>query len=218
MINNAFEKGRATYPWWPDWRGDCAAIVAGGPSLKGFDLSPLKDRIHTIAIKVAIDLCPWAEVVYGCDAPWWVSRNGLPKYKGIKLYHGIQANQYPNMRRVEIEIGSDTMLVDKPLKIGNGGCSGFQALNLAVQFGITDVILIGYDLHERGGVHWYGRNKWNQANNPMGSNYNRWRKGFETAKPSLTNLGVTVINASLGSELKCFPIKSLEDTMREWGL
>lgn len=211
--------GVQKYPWWPDWRGECAAIVGCGPSIKHADLSVLRDRIHVIAIKEVVDLCPWAEICYGCDAPWWISRSGLPKFSGLKLFHGVQAaNCGKNMRRIEIEISRDDVLVEQPLKVGNGGCSGFQALNLAVQFGATDVILVGFDLHERGGNHWYGRNKWPNASNPMQSNYNRWNKGFASARPTLARLGISVVNASPDSQLEGFPKKSLAEAMGEWGL
>ena len=217
-MNPAFERGRALYSWWPDWRGECVAIVGGGPSIKGLDLSVLRDRIHVIAIKVAVDMMPWAEVCYGCDAAWWIDRKGLPKYQGLKLFHGVQAKQFPNMHRVEIDMQKDVLLVDEPLKLGNGGNSGFQAINLAVQFGATDIILLGIDCHERGGVHWYGRNTWLNANNPMGTNYNRWIKGFNAVTKGLHKMGVTVVNASTQSEVKMFPRRPLPEIMQEWGL
>jgi hypothetical protein len=218
-MNQAAELGPDKYPWWPDWRGECAAIVASGPSIKKLDLSILKDRIHVIAIKTNIDRCPWAEACYGCDAAWWIDRKGLPKYGGLKFFHGIMAKQCADdMHRVEIEMAKDVMLVEQPLKLGNGGNSGFQAINLAVQFGATDIILVGFDLHGHGELHWYGRNKWPNANNPSQSNFNRWRKGFEIAKSSLDKLRVNVVNTSMDSELKCFSKMSLADVMAEWGL
>jgi hypothetical protein len=48
--------------------------------------------------------------------------------------------------------------------IGSGGNSGFQALNLALQFGARRVILVGFDLNLAGGVHWHGRTP--RLNNP----------------------------------------------------
>ena len=217
-MNAAFELGLKQHAWWPNWKDECVAIVGSGPSIKLAELKLLKDRIHAIAIKVAVDLCPWAEVCYGCDAPWWISRQGLPKFGGLRMFHGVAANQYKDMHRVLIDLNKDNILVDEPMRIGNGGNSGFQALNLAVQFGAKDIILVGMDCHERGGVHWYGRNTWTNANNPMGSNYNRWMKGFETAKKDLDRLGITVINASEQSEIKTFPKKSIPQAFEEWGL
>jgi hypothetical protein len=50
--------------------------------------------------------------------------------------------------------------------VGGGGNSGFQAVNLAAQFGASRIILIGFDMTDRGGKHWYGRNHWPMSNNP----------------------------------------------------
>lgn len=222
MINTAYIKGLAEYPWWPNWDGECAAIVAGGYSIKSMDLSVLQNHIHVIAVKAAVDLCPYAEVVYGCDAAWWLDRQGLPKYKGIKLFHGSQAaNRWPDMRKVEIDLKSDAMLVDKPLRLGNGGNSGFQAMNLAIQFGAKDIILLGIDCNaadQHGSLHWYGRNKWNGANNPQGSNFKRWKDGFNAAKKSIDALHVDVVNCSEGSALNTFRKAPLGIVMQEWGL
>ena len=217
-MNAAFEAGSRKFPWWPDWREECVAIVGAGPSIKKMDLSLLKDRIHVIAIKVAVDLLPWADICYGCDAPWWISRQGLPKFSGLRMFHGVAANQYKDLHRVFIDMGKDNILVDEPLHIGNGGNSAFHAINLAVQFGVKDIILIGVDCHDRGGTHWYGRNTWLNANNPMGTNFVRWMKGFDAAKKDLDRLGVTVVNASTQSEVKTFPKTPLDAVMTEWGL
>lgn len=215
LLRNA----RQIYRWWPDWEGDSVAIVAGGPSVIGMDLSILQNHIHVIAIKTAVDLCPWAEVCYGCDAAWWIDRKGLPKFHGLKFFHGMAAaNKWPDLKRVDIEMSKDLMLMEKPLKLGNGGNSGFQSMNLALQFGAKDIILVGFDCHDRGGIHWYGRNKWMNANNPMQSNFNRWAKGFHSAKKDLDRMGVTVINTSETSDLECFPKMPLIEVMRLWGL
>lgn len=218
MKNNAAELGPKTFGWWPDWRGECVAIVGSGVSTRATDLSLLRDRIHVIAIKTNIDLLPFAEVVYGCDAPWWIDRKGLPDYKGLKIFHGQQASHFKDMHRVEIEISKDSILLHEPMRIGNGGNSGFQAINLAAQFGAANIILIGFDCHAKKDVHWYGRNKWVNANNPAQANFNRWLKAFDAAKKDLDRINVSVINTCLDSEIKCFEKMSLPDAMREWGL
>lgn len=221
MKNEAAELGPKQYDWWPDWRGESVAIVASGPSMKKVDVSVLKDRIHVIAIKRTVELCPWAEVCYGCDAPWWLHENGLPNFHGIKLFHGAQAaNRWPDLRKVDIDIKANTVLVDKPLRIGNGGNSGFQALNLAIQFGAKDIILLGFDCAtpNQHDLHWYGRNQWANANNPMQSNFNTWLKGFDSAKKDIDRLGVEVVNCSAVSSINTFRKAPLNETMKEWGL
>lgn len=224
MINKASELGPQIYSWWPDWRGECCAIIGSGPTIKKMDLNILRNRIHVIAIKVNVELIPWAEICYGCDAAWWISKNGVPHkhFSGIKICHGSQAWHFPNMCKVDIELGTDEMLVEKPLKIGNGGNSAHQALNLAIQFGAKDIILLGIDCKSKDEDHhynhWYGRNKWSNANNPIQNNYNRWMRGFDIAKKTIDKLGVNVINCSPDSALKTFKKATLEQTLEEWGL
>jgi hypothetical protein len=214
----AYEIGKKTYPWWPAWEGQCVAIVASGMSTKQAGVEALRDRIHVIAIKTNYDLCPWADIVYGCDAPWWIDRKGLPEFKGLKIAHGPETIRFPDIKRCTIE-KDDRIFIEKPLTIGNGGNSGFQALNLAVQFGAKDIILIGYDFNAAGGdLHWYGRNKALGMNNPSPSNFQRWLRGFDSIRKDVQAFGLTVINTSEISSIPHFRKAKLADILKEWGL
>ncbi len=128
--------------------------------------------------------------------------------------NGLQG--FPDIRRIEIEKTGDTLLFDKPGKTGSGGNSGFQALNLAVLWGAKRILLIGFDMTDRSGVHWYGRNNWPQANNPNQSNFKRWIAAFDAAAPVLAGMGVEVVNATTSYAMKCFPRRSIEDALRAW--
>ncbi len=109
-------------------------------------------------------------------------------------------------------------MFDRPGIVGSGGNSGFQALNLAAQFGASRVLLIGFDMHVGNGVHWYGPNKWHAANNPANSNLMRWRDAFTTQAPKLERMGIEVVNASPDSALRCFKIQTVEEILQQWGL
>lgn len=208
--------------WFPDWRGECVAIIASGPSAKQATIGALKDRVRVIAIKKNIELCPWADVVYGCDTAWWKSVRGLPDYKGLKLAWSAQVcTEYPEIRRVFIDdIRCDKILFDDIGHVGAGGNSGFQTLNLAVQFGARKILLVGFDMHDRSGVHWYGRNNWPGANNPseVDAGFPRFRRSFAAAAIELEKMGVEVVNASPISELKCFQKMTVEQTLAAWGV
>jgi hypothetical protein len=221
MENVASRIGPTTIPWWPDWRGECCAIIASGPSTNPLQVNALRDRIHVIAIKSNVDLAPWADVVYGCDDAWWVSRNGLTEFKGLKITYGQRASEFQDMKRIDIDrtSGGDRIMVDRPALIGSGGNSGFQALNLAVQFGATGILLIGYDMTSTGNSpHWYGRNNWPGSSNPIESNYERWRKAYGGSISILQELGVDVVNASPSSALNCYRRATVLDAMKGWGL
>lgn len=193
-------------PIWPDWSGETAIIVASGPSLKKQDVEICRGQAKVIAIKKCVELAPWADVVYGCDGPWWRSVQGLMKFSGLKLAHeptvcgsewGIQRVAIPDPK-------SNRFLFDKVGTVGAGGNSGFQAVNLAAQFGARCIIVLGFDMQGETGGHWYGRNNWMQANNPDQWCYRRWQKAFETSAPEMKARGVEVINASRDSALTCF--------------
>jgi len=141
----------------------------------------------------------------------------LPEFTGLKMcWAGNLLSGFPDIRRIEIDKFVDRLLFDEIGKIGSGGNSGFQALNLAVQFGARRIILIGFDMTDRGGVHWYGRNNWMMANNPDATNFNRWIAYFATAADQLRSMGIDVVNASPTSVLKAFPRRSIADAMKEW--
>ncbi len=205
---------------WPNWSGDVAAIVASGPSAKTANVGLLKGRARVIAIKKSVELVPFADVVYGCDAPWWRSVQGLMKFQGLKLAYdrGVCGSEY-GIRKVEIpEPASNDLLFGETGRIGAGGNSGFQALNLALQFGAERILLIGFDMHGRSGEHWYGRNNWSMCSNPTEDNYWRWRKAFERAAPVIAARGAEVINTSTISDLNCFPKLSIERALQSWGM
>lgn len=97
-----------------------------------------------------------------------------------------------------------------PLRIHQGGNSGFQALNLAVLLGARRVLLLGFDLGRRGGRrHWHGDHP-GDLNNPDETNFAWWRTAFAGAVPDLARAGVAVVNCTPGSALDCFPMAPLE--------
>jgi hypothetical protein len=222
--NKAAALGPSKFPWWKDWRGECVALIASGPSTNKKTVEILKGRIHVAAIKTNIDLCKdsrgyWADLVYGCDGAWWKSRNGLEQFKGLKLtYDASASDAYPGLHKVEIDKKRHEILTDEPGLVGSGCNSGFQLLNIVVQFGVTGILLIGFDVDDRSGVHWYGRNNWPGARNPDGSVFPGWRQHYAAAAPALKNRGVDVVNASPASAIDCFRKAGAEETLRQWGL
>jgi hypothetical protein len=218
MINQAAQDGPSSIAWWQDWRGQYAAVIASGPSVKKEQVAQLRGRVRVLAIKRNVDLAPWADAVYGCDAHWWNSRQGLPEFKGLKLAYTSPLLMRGEIKQIHIEREHDAILVKKPGEVGSGGNSGFQALNLAVQFGALGIMLIGFDMKPNGNSpHWYGRNDWPGCANPMEHNYQRWQRAFDSSAPMLAELGVDVVNCSTFSALKHFRRASIADTLIGWG-
>ncbi len=208
--------------WYLDWSGFAVAIIASGTSAKKANIAALRDAMPVIAIKKNVELAPWADVVYGCDAAWWKAQQGLPEFKGLKVSwrgdNSFRPAPYADIKLVDVQRLSDELVFEPCGKLGAAGNSGFQALNLAIQFGAKHILLIGFDMHDRSGAHWYGRNNWPQGNNPTEDNFRRWRRAFEMSAPKLKARGIQVFNASDTSVLKCFERRTVEDAMSYWNL
>lgn len=220
ISGTVFDRGAAKFAWWPDWRGRAVALVAAGPSANKAGVEQLRGRMLVFAIKQGIDLAPWADAVYGCDKPWWEHKRGLPKFGGLKLAWEQEppGALYPDVRPIIIGHKKDDQLrLDEPCVIGSGGNSGFQALNLALQFGASRLLLIGFDFSDRSGAHYYGRNGWPMANNPTADNFRRWLQSLTANAGELQRLGVDVINAAPFSALQCFRKRSVAEAIAEWG-
>jgi hypothetical protein len=217
-LNRAAELGPSKFPWWQDWRGECVAIIASGPSAKKANIEALRDRIHVVVVNDCYKLCPWAEILYSCDANWWKVHDGAKKFTGLRITQDVQAiGRYPGLIKVDVEARGNDLLTDTPGYLGAGANSGFQLLNLVVQFGATGIALIGFDMNVERGEHWHGRHP-HPLSNPMQSNCTRWLKAFEGAVPKLRSLGVQVVNCSAESALTIFPKMNIEGALARWRL
>lgn len=152
---------------------------------------------------------PQADVLYAADGTFWGMYRGVEKFRGLKLTQDTwAARHYRDVHLVELTRKRDEILVDRPGVIGDGGNSGFQALNIAVQFGAKKIVLVGFDMRLDAGIHWHGKHPPGLVN-PGDNNLVRWRKALNGAASRLAELGVTVVNASPISALTAYPFQPL---------
>lgn len=117
---------------WPDWRGQVAVIVATGPSVADAPLIEAKGRARIIVIKTSWRLAPWADVLYQSDGSWWERHRGVPEFCGLKVTASPRAARLFGLMQVS--------------PVGRGGHSGSHAIHLAMDFGASRVVLVGFDL------------------------------------------------------------------------
>ncbi len=169
-----------------------------------------------MAINESWQLCPWADVLYGCDPTWWNLRLGVREFAGLKISRERDNKDlaWPaladDIHKIKIERYCDRLLRDEIGKIGSGGNSGFQSLNLAVQFGAKRILLIGYDMRVDRGEHWHPRHPMPLSNPHPNDNIPRWRKAIDGAAGVLAALGIRTINCSLESALTAYPKMTVE--------
>lgn len=205
------------------WRGETAFLVAGGPSLKGFDGAVLEGR-RVITINDSYQLCPFAEFVYFCDTKWYRWHEDKPAFRqhtGTKVRLEPYAGEQPLPEPVKV-LRNDTQaehsgetggLCLEPDGLRTGRNSGYQCINLAFHLGATRIVLLGYDMKpgEGGQVHWFG-------NHPKPTKATVFKDAmlehFPTLVDPLADAGVEIINCTPGSAIECFPKRDLSDLLK----
>lgn len=192
------------------WDGETAVCVATGPSLTPADVEACRGRAKVIAIKDAIDLAPFADVLYGCGADsgqWW-PRNGdrLASFLGLRFTLDPVAARWAQV----LKVGPETGLSHDPTTICHGRNSGYQALNLAVLLGATRILLLGYDMQPgpRGESHVHGDHPW-RAQLP----FDAFLRDFASIVTPLAAAGVQVINCTRRTALTVFPQLTIEEAL-----
>jgi hypothetical protein len=211
--------------WWPQWSGETVALIASGPTAKKANVAALKGRTKIIAINESYQLCPWADALYACDADWWKLKHGVPEFHGLKISRASDAKDspayrldYADVKKIKVERYGDKLELHDIGKIGSGGNGGFQALNLAVQFGATKIMLIGYDMRVDLGEHWHKRHQMPLSNPHPNDNLPRWRAAIDGAAKTLHAFDIEVVNCSSVSLLKAYPKMTVEEALHAFEL
>lgn len=178
-----------------DWVGQDVVIVGSGPSARAVDFSLINIHTRVIAVNESWQLVPWADVLYATDGIWW-SLN-----KGCKAFEGRKFTSSPAAAKV---YGLSVVFT-------TGNNSGLRAIFLAKFLGARRILLVGFDMHERDGVHWHApHNK--VLHNPSKDTMRLWCN--EMAIAAKRYLGdVKVINCTPGSALQCFPFATLGEAL-----
>lgn len=193
------------------WPGETVVCIGGGPSLAASDVDAVRGRARVIAINDAYKLAPWADVLYAADRKWIDWHDGVPGFAGPKY---SLDSQDPTPRadwNVLRNTGPLGLELD-PTGLRAGHNSGFQAINLAVHLGASEIVLLGYDmgLAADGRQHWFGDHPDHRL-----SPYPQMRAAFESLVEPLFALGVKVANCSRRTALTVFPCVSLDDVLAQ---
>jgi hypothetical protein len=195
------------------WPGETVVCIGGGPSLTSADVDAVRGRARVIAINDAYRLAPWADVLYAADAAWVEWHDGVPSFDGPK--YSIAGGIVPATTRPDWQVLRNTGLVGlepEPTGLRAGHNSGYQAINLAVHFGATRILLLGYDmgLSDEGRSHWFGDHPDHRL-----SPYAQMMAAFDTLVEPLQEIAVEVVNCSRRTALRVFPCLDLAEALAE---
>lgn len=193
----------------PIWAGETAFIIAGGPSLAGFDFSRLAGR-RVIAINSSVFSCPSAGVLFFGDERWWRWNADKVKrtYAGRiftcssvadPVVHNLVKRRPPPY--ISPERGDVTML----------RTSLTASINLAIHFGCTRLILLGADMKAAANGRAHHHPEYPVRNLPTCWDV-QMTELREVAK-SISDLGIEIINTSLESRIDWWPKQSIEELL-----
>jgi hypothetical protein len=196
------------------WEGCTAVLLATGPSLTEDDVEFVKGKARVVAVNDAYRLAPWADVFYASDVPWWARHHQhLAECQGMKFTVGQSRTPKPikGLPDVQVLRNTGTLGLERdPSALRTGLNSGYAAINLAVHFGVSRILLLGFNMSPVNGQrHFFGNHK--GLNNS--SDYNRFARKFESLVEPLRTLGVSVTNCTQPTRLTAFPQKPLREVL-----
>lgn len=206
-----------------DGWGRCI-VAATGPSLTeqvAADCRSLQtEGFKVLAINDAWRRLPFADVLYTTDRGWW-DVHGDIAFKGERwasqaanLSIDDDKRSWGRCEELRIQLvtardGDTFSLVPGEIHYGNN--SGFAGVNLALQFGAKEILLVGFDMHRAGGQeHFFGDHPAPLHN---GSDFTPFIRAFSNAAKSLPS-DVEIVNCTPGSALRCFPFGTLNEIDR----
>lgn len=197
-------------PWavpreWPNSR---CFVIAGGESIKA--QRPMIPRLKgpIIAIKEAVLLRPDADVLFlGGEATDALVRDLIPKFTGrYMVARGKFPSTYPLSCKRLTRTKIHTALCDTPGQVA-GYDSGTSAINLAVQLGAIEVVVLGMDMC---GGRWFN-GIWPHPQMKIPESHFRDHMGpLPEFAADAKRKGIRIVNVSPISRIECFEKQPLE--------
>lgn len=192
------------------WRGQTVVVLASGPSMTAADAEYVRGKARVMTVNSTWRLAPWADAHYTNDHDLLAAQlSEMAQHARGEIWCG-----HPTWRHV----GVRSIPYDKRVRgvsrvpgvLAWGGNSGYAAMNLALQFGAAQIVMLGFDQSAAAGAHWHGEHpdEYRKAFNwPM------WSERFAEAARDYVRLGVDVVNCSRHTSLACFRMADLESVL-----
>ena len=193
----------------PIFKNQRVFIIGGGPSLSNFNWNLLKDK-NIIAINKAGEYLPFAQILYFSDLSFYINNKPLiRKFKNL-IYTIKQLNDEDSKKVISLKVTGLNGLELQNGSLRHGNNSGYAAINLAVQLGANEIILMGYDMsHDSTKSHFHEGYTYCKADPNIYKK--KFIDNFFTLVDPLKKMGIKIYNTSINSALTCFPIVSINN-------
>lgn len=199
------------------FEGEPVIIVAGGPSLIGFDFARLAGR-NVIAVNRAYEFAPGATVLWWSDARFWFNHRDrllahAARWKATTTvnYGSEVLPEHIHQYRVTGHKGFDP----DPGALRSGNNSTFAAMHLSAHLGARKIVTLGLDMKHgpKGESHFHGGHGFEHLPETLSDLMLPW---FESLAAPLAERQIEVLNACHDSALTVWRRCSIDEGLAEY--
>jgi hypothetical protein len=199
----------------PHWDNRPVILVAGGPSLCGFELGRLAELdAWLVGVNESIFILPRCDAGVSADRMFVDKRFDRLKEK-IADGTEIIISTGGSHREIDATLVMRKLtgrLSDKSNVLNTCGTSGYAALNAAYLKRAKRILLLGYD-YSADGKHYYDDYEWHKPPKRAGC-WEFWARFYDSTRPQLEANQIEVFNASSKSAIKAFPKGTVEQGLQ----
>lgn len=191
-----------------EWPGERAIVICGGESVKAQrDLIP-RLRGRFVAVKHGVFVKPDADVLFFAgERPEEIAPSCLAAFRGqYAVVRGRGHQVFPDTVKRVWRTTTHERWSDDPTMVA-GFDAGTSAINLALLFGATDILVLGMDML---GGRWFTGEIPHYLPQPPESDFQRHMSVLPSLAADAIAKGVRIVNCSPISRVECFERQSLE--------
>lgn len=190
------------------WTGERCFVVCGGESvLAQRELVPrLEGRM--IVVKHGVLLKPDADVIFFAgERPAEIAPPLLKAFRGDHIVVRGRGHQvFPDHAKRIGRTDTHEVWSDDPTKV-TGYDAGTSAISLAILFGATEIVVLGYDM---AGGRWFNGEIDHYLPNPPESDFQRHMSTLPSLAADAAAKGIRIVNVSPTSRVSAFERQPLE--------
>lgn len=199
-------------PLWsvpPLWIGERCFVICGGDSVRQQrHLIPYLPS-PVIAVKEAVFLRPGADVLFfSGERPEELAPRCLSQFKGAFIVVRGKGHPVfpPDAKRVARTPTHTAWSADPTMVAGYD--SGTSAINLAILFGCTEIVVLGYDMT---GGRWFNGELPHFMPHPRASDFQIHMSVLPSLAKDATAKGIRIVNVSPTSRVEVFERRQLAE-------
>lgn len=202
----------APQPLWSvprEWPGARCFVICGGESVRAQRelVSRLKGRV--IAVKHGVLLRPDADVLFFAgERAEEIAPVCLPVFKGrYVVVRGRGHRVFPQTSKRVWRTTTHERWAESPTEVA-GYDAGTSAINLAMHFGATEIVVLGYDM---GGGRWFNGEVPHYLPQPPESDFQRHMQPLPSLAADARAKGIRIVNCSPISRVEAFERRPIEE-------